>query len=84
MDENIDISKLDIATIMNYAKKYLKLKKENNQRQKKYYTQDSKKDIIREKSKIRYYIKKDLYHPEINPNGANEGRKFKRESTSAN
>ena len=78
MDENIDISKLDIKTIMNYAEKYLKYMKENNRRQKKYYKKNDKKDIIREKAKRQYYIRKDLYHPEYNPDCLNEGKKFKR------
>ena len=78
MDENIDISTLDIATIMDYAKRYLKLKQENNKRQKKYYKKDDKKDVIRIKAKRQYYIKKEIYHPEYNPDCLNEGKKFKR------
>lgn len=80
MSENIDLQSLDMNTILSYARKYLELKAENNRRQKKYYSKDNKKDVIRKKAKIAYYIKKDIYHPEYNPDCMNEGRKFKRPS----
>jgi hypothetical protein len=78
MEESTDLSTLDLKTIMSYAEKYLKLAKENNKRQKKYYGKASKKNVIRKKAQRNYYIKKDLYHPEYNPDCMNEGKKYKR------
>lgn len=78
MTEEVDITQLDLHTIMDYAKKYLQQRQENNNRQKKYYGKINKKPVIREKAKRKYYITKNIYHPEYNPDCLNEGKKFKR------
>jgi len=78
MYENIDLTTLDMNTILSYAKKYLELKDEQNRRQKKYYKSTEKTDIIKRKNRKHYYIKKNIYHPEYNPDGENEGRKYKK------
>lgn len=74
---NIDVKSLDRKTLIEYASKYLKIKRENNERQKKYYKSDVKKDVVREKSRRKYWEKKGVYHPIYNPECTVEGKKFK-------
>ena len=72
-----DIPKMSHEELCDIALKYYKHLKRSRKENNRSYQKPKIKKYRQKKSLIYYYVKNDIYHPELNSNGTKE-RKYKR------